>query len=108
MFWDLKTGLTIKIVNTIRKRDVPIIIESIVSSDKKVINPKSIDKSKIVIPVIPIKIRIRKRIFFVNDLINCDALELYCVRISAELLFILSSILSLVDVSFFIKIIKFM
>jgi hypothetical protein len=59
MFWDLKTGLTIKIVNTIRNSDVPIIIESIVSSDKTLINPKSIDKSKTVIPVITNRIRIR-------------------------------------------------
>ena len=76
---------------------------SIVSSDRTLINPKSIDKSKIVIPVITNRINIRKKIFFINDLINCYALELYCVSNRAELLFILSSIFSLVDLFFSLR-----
>src|SRR5215203_286385 len=91
IFSDFNTGRIVKIRNRIRNMDTAIIIASIVSSDKILVNPKSITKSKIVIAAIRIKIITTNGIFFVNDLINCDASELYCVSTIGESTFILSS-----------------
>jgi hypothetical protein len=66
----------VKIVNIMRNKDITIIIESIVWSDKILVNPKSISKSKIVIEAIRMRISITNEIFFVKDLVNRDASEL--------------------------------
>jgi hypothetical protein len=56
--------------------DTIINIETIFSSDKVLIYPKSITISKILIGEIIIRMNTTNKIFLVKDLINCDALEL--------------------------------
>jgi hypothetical protein len=89
-------------VKRIRNTDTAIIIASIVSSDKILIKPKSITKSRVVIDTIKIRIITTNGIFFVNDFINCDASELYCVSITESALR-LKPVLSLSNPLFVIK-----
>ena len=78
-----------------RIKDTAIIIASIVLSKTLVKNPNSLTKSKIVIAIIRVRIITTNGIYFVNDLINCDASELYCVSEIGESAVAVSSIILL-------------
>jgi hypothetical protein len=95
-FCDLNTGRTVKIRNMISRIDRAIIIVSnVLSVNTLVKNPDGLTtKSNVVIDAIKISIITTNGIYFKNDLINCDASELYCVSKIGESTAAASSMLS--------------